>query len=51
VERALARIEQVAHSDDNLMPAILDAVRVSATMGEICQRLEQVFGGYDPMLV
>jgi methylmalonyl-CoA mutase N-terminal domain/subunit len=32
------------------MPAILDAVRAYATTGEICQRLENVFGVYEPML-
>jgi methylmalonyl-CoA mutase N-terminal domain/subunit len=30
----------------NLMPYILEAVRASATLGEICEALRDVFGGY-----
>ena len=32
--------------DDNLMPAILDAVRSYATLGEICGELRTVWGEY-----
>ena len=31
-----------------LMPAILRCVEAGATVGEICGRLEQVFGSYRP---
>ncbi|RYU59928.1 methylmalonyl-CoA mutase [Methylolobus aquaticus] len=44
VAAALSRIEQVARSDENLMPAIIDAVRVSVSLGEICNCLQNVFG-------
>jgi methylmalonyl-CoA mutase, N-terminal domain len=50
VQDSLEAIERAAQTDDNLMPAILDAVRAYATTGEICQRLENVFGVYEPML-
>lgn len=50
VHAALRAIEEAAQTDDNLMPAILEAVRAYATMGEICQRLEHVFGEYEPIL-
>ncbi len=50
VHETLAVVERVARQDDNLMPAILDAVRAYATTGEICQRLESVFGEYEPIL-
>jgi len=30
------------------MPAILDAVRAEATLGEICGALRTVFGAYRP---
>ena len=50
VQASLEAIERAAQSDDNLMPAILDVVRAYATTGEICQRLENVFGVYEPML-
>ena len=46
VSAALARIEQAARGTDNLMPAILDAVRVYATIGEISDAMRKVFGLY-----
>jgi methylmalonyl-CoA mutase N-terminal domain/subunit len=48
VRRALSNIEQVARTEENLMPAIIESVRVAATVGEICQRLQTVFGEYEP---
>jgi methylmalonyl-CoA mutase N-terminal domain/subunit len=48
VTRALGRLEQAARGSENLMPAILDAVRVYATVGEIAARLRGVFGEYQP---
>ena len=50
VQASLGAVERAAQTDDNLMPAILDAVRAYATTGEICQRLENVFGVYEPIL-
>ncbi|HSB45169.1 MAG TPA: methylmalonyl-CoA mutase family protein, partial [Nitrospira sp.] len=50
VQASLDAVERTAQTDDNLMPAILEAVRAYATMGEICQRLEHVFGEYEPIL-
>ena len=44
VAAALSRIDQVARSNDNLMPAIIDAVRASVSLGEICSCLQNVFG-------
>jgi methylmalonyl-CoA mutase N-terminal domain/subunit len=46
VSIALSRLEAAAHSDDNLMPLILDAVIKYATLGEICSVLRRVFGEY-----
>jgi methylmalonyl-CoA mutase N-terminal domain/subunit len=46
VSAALARLADGARSDENLMPAILDAVEAYATLGEICDTLRQVFGEY-----
>ena len=48
VEQALAHIDTVARGSENVMPAILDAVRVYATLGEICDVLRKVFGEYRP---
>jgi methylmalonyl-CoA mutase N-terminal domain/subunit len=41
---ALSRLEQVAATDENVMPAIVDAVRSRATVGEITQAMGRVFG-------
>ena len=46
VERTLARVEADAKSGANLMPAIVEAVKAYATVGEITQRLVGVFGRY-----
>ena len=46
VQETLKQIEKIANSDENLMPAILDAVKAYATLGEICNVLRGVFGEY-----
>ena len=45
-ERALARLHDAAEGEDNLMPAILEAVHAYCTLGEICGALRGVFGEY-----
>jgi methylmalonyl-CoA mutase N-terminal domain/subunit len=44
VEAVLARIEAAARGSDNLMPLIIAAVNVRATLGEISDALRRVFG-------
>jgi methylmalonyl-CoA mutase N-terminal domain/subunit len=45
VERALAELKRSAASESrNLMPAILDAARAYATLGEMCDALREVWG-------
>jgi methylmalonyl-CoA mutase N-terminal domain/subunit len=44
----LARVEQAARGDSNLMPPIIDAVRARATLGEIADAMRRVFGEYQP---
>ncbi len=46
VAEKLAALKLVAESDGNLMPLILDAVRVYASIGEICNTMREVFGEY-----
>jgi len=46
VAESLQRLERAARGSDNLMPYILDAVRVYASIGEICGTLRNVFGEY-----
>jgi methylmalonyl-CoA mutase N-terminal domain/subunit len=45
---AIQRVEKTARSDSNLMPAIIDAVRAYATLGEIADAMRRVFGEYRP---
>ena len=44
--RALDQAESAAATDQNLMPAILEAVENYATLGEISDRLRHAFGEY-----
>lgn len=46
VAKSLETLKATAESDKNLMPAIIDAVREYATLGEICNVLREVFGEY-----
>jgi len=48
VEAALEAVERTARGTGNLMDPILAAVEGYATLGEICARLERVFGKYRP---
>jgi len=51
VRSALARLKKVAQGTDNLMPAILDAVKCYCTLGEISHALREVFGEYRESIV
>jgi len=44
VRAALDRLRADAEGDANLMPAIVDAARADATVGEVCDVLRAVFG-------
>jgi methylmalonyl-CoA mutase, N-terminal domain len=46
VRSSLDEIRRVARSTENLMPAIIEAVKAEATIGEICDALRDVFGEY-----
>jgi len=46
VERTLAALTEAARADENLMPPMLDAVRSYATLGEIRDALESVYGRF-----
>jgi methylmalonyl-CoA mutase N-terminal domain/subunit len=48
VTQALDAVERAARGDENLMPPILAAVKLYATVGEICDRLRAVFGEHRP---
>jgi methylmalonyl-CoA mutase N-terminal domain/subunit len=46
VKEALDRMVQVSRTDGNMVPAMLDACRVEATLGEICDALRAEWGTY-----
>jgi methylmalonyl-CoA mutase N-terminal domain/subunit len=46
VDAALARMTEIARTEDNLIPAMLDAARAEATLGEICGALRDEWGSY-----
>ncbi len=46
VRSALQRMVEVGRTEENMIPAMLDAVRVEATLGEICDALRAEWGEY-----
>jgi methylmalonyl-CoA mutase, N-terminal domain len=46
VDDALQRVREVARTEQNMLPVILDAARAEATLGEICGVLKQEWGDY-----
>ncbi|MFH1652419.1 MAG: methylmalonyl-CoA mutase family protein [Chloroflexota bacterium] len=46
VREALAKVRAAARSEENTMPVLIDAVKASATVGEITDALRDVFGEY-----
>ena len=46
VKEKLEALKKACEGNDNLMPFILDAVRVYGTLGEICGVMREVFGEY-----
>jgi methylmalonyl-CoA mutase N-terminal domain/subunit len=47
VAKALDNIRKAAETNQNTMPATIEAVREYATLGEICSALRDVFGIYE----
>ena len=43
---AVAHMVEVSRTDANMLPAMLDAVRAEATLGEICDALRAEWGNY-----
>jgi methylmalonyl-CoA mutase N-terminal domain/subunit len=46
VKETLAALKKAAQGSDNVVPPILEAVKVYATLGEISDALREVFGEY-----
>jgi len=51
VERRLAALRKAAEGKDNLMPFIYEAVKVYATLGEVCDAMRAVFGIYEEVAI
>ncbi len=48
VTATLEALREAARGDENLLPFIIEAVKASATVGEICNVLREEFGEYTP---
>ncbi len=48
VQERLSELRRIANTDENLIPAIYQAVKAYATLGEICNVLRDVYGEYRP---
>jgi methylmalonyl-CoA mutase, N-terminal domain len=46
VEKSLAELRRAAGTEENLMPAIIEAARARATEGEMISAMQEVFGTY-----
>jgi methylmalonyl-CoA mutase, N-terminal domain len=44
---AIAEVRRVAETDENLLPAMREALRARCTVGEICGALRELWGTYD----
>ena len=52
VSQVLGKVRDIARSDENIMPVLIEAVKAYATIGEISGALREVFGEYrEPSLV
>lgn len=51
VADALRSLRTVAQTSENIMPALIGAVKVYATLGEICDILREVFGEYQQQVL
>ena len=46
-QAALREVRNVAEGEQNLLPALREALRARCTVGEICEDLRELFGTYD----
>jgi methylmalonyl-CoA mutase N-terminal domain/subunit len=49
VEAALAELQKAAEGTENLLPPMREALRLRATVGEVCTTLRGVWGVYHPV--
>ena len=46
VSKYIEKIEEIASTDENLMPHIIEAVSNKVTIGEVCNSLRKIWGEY-----
>ena len=46
IDAAIARMVEASRTDANMVPAMLDAARAEATLGEICNAFKPMWGDY-----
>jgi len=51
VSQALDKVRQVAKSNENIMPVLIEVVKTYATVGEITDALRDVFGEYQEISI
>jgi methylmalonyl-CoA mutase N-terminal domain/subunit len=51
VQRCLSKLRKAAEGTENMMPHIYEAVKVYATVGEMCDVLREVFGTYEEVAI
>jgi len=47
-QKALDHLREVSATDQNVMPAVIEAVKARATIGEICDVWRDIYGEYRP---
>ncbi|HBZ56004.1 MAG TPA: methylmalonyl-CoA mutase [Syntrophobacteraceae bacterium] len=47
-KKALDHLREVSRTNENVMPAVIEAVKAMATVGEICDVWREIFGEYRP---
>jgi len=47
-EKALENLRKVSEKNENVMPAVIEAVKAEATIGEICDTWRNIYGEYKP---
>ncbi len=47
-KKALEQLRAVSQTSDNVMPAVIEAVKARATVGEICDVWRDIYGEYRP---
>jgi methylmalonyl-CoA mutase N-terminal domain/subunit len=50
VKQSLEKLSEKAKTNENLLPYILESVKVYATVGEICDVFREIFGEFKPRL-